>query len=280
LTPGLPAHCLTGSVLISLVVMTTQREMAAQTRFRRGGFIFGIVCVGILLVSALPCPTLQAKDQKAGKPAVRWKEGDPDCTLTKGDDGIYRYSMGYETLLVTLAVDNQELEKTKRNLRHVFPVLLTLRNRGTVPIQFGPEGVTLELVEHYHLRMPSLDPDDFSSWIQEDADELVHQSERELKKHPERKEVVEARLKEHEKVVSEWQEYMTTKALRDVTLDAGQTEVTGAVIFRTRTKWKGDWKREENFVLRIPLDNVVLEFPFTLPPRGEGPELRHRPDQE
>jgi len=241
---------------------------------RRQALAFLLFCAYLLV----PCLGLQAKGPKT-LPAIRWKEGEPECTLTKGDDGIYRYAMGYETLLVTVAVDSQELEKTKRNLRHIFPVILTLRNRGTVPIQFGPEGVTLELVQHYHLRMATIDPDDFSTGIQDDSDELVHQSERELKKHPERKEVVESRLREHERVVTEWLEYMSTKALRDVTLDAGQPEVSGAVIFRTRSKWKGDWKKQEDFVLRVPLDNVVLEFPFTLPPPGEAPALRHRPEE-
>jgi len=129
------------------------------------------------------------------------------------------------------------------------------------------------------VRMSSLDPDDFSYRIQDDSDELVHQSERELKKHPERKEVIEAKLKEHEKLVTQWLEYLSTQALTNVTLDTGRPEITGMVFFSTKTKWKGDWKNEENFVLRIPADKVVFEFPFTLPPKGEEPELRERPTE-
>lgn len=213
-------------------------------------------------------------------PAVRWREGDPQCTLQKSSDGLYHYSLAYETERITLTVDPQELQKTRRTLNHVFRVLLSFRNTGTTPLQVGPANITLELVDHFHVRMNSLDPEGFSYRIQEDSDELVHQSERELKKHPERKEVIEARLKEHEKLVTQWLEYLSTQALTDVTLDSGRPEITGMVFFSTKTKWKGDWKTEENFVLRIPGDKVVFEFPFSLPPKGEEePELRERPTQ-
>lgn len=187
--------------------------------------------------------------------------------------------MEYETLKLTLAVDNQELEKTKRTLEHVFRLLLTVRNRGTVPVKLLPGEATLELVQHFHVRTSSLDPDDLSTRIQNDSDELVHQSERELKKHPERKEVVEKRLREHEKLVTEWLEYLSSKALQDVTLDTGQPEVTGLVLFSTKTKWKGSWKKQEDFVLRVPVEKIIFEFPFTLPPPGEEPVLRQRPEQ-
>jgi hypothetical protein len=221
---------------------------------------------------------LSAKDKPV--PAVRWQEGDPQCTLQKSKDGLYHYSLSYETEKITLTVDTQELQKTRRTLKHVFRVLLTFQNTGTTPLEIGPDSISLELVDHFHARMSSLDPEDFSYRIQDDSDELIHQSERELKKHPERKEVIEAKLKEHEKLVTEWLEYLSTQALTDVTLDTGRPEITGMVFFNTKTKWKGDWKKEENFVLRIPGDKVVFEFPFTLPPKGvEEPELRERPTE-
>jgi hypothetical protein len=178
-----------------------------------------------------------------------------------------------------MTLDSQELEKTRRTLNHVFRVLLTFRNNGTIPIQVGPGKISLELVDHFGVRMGALDPDDFSYTLQDDSDELVHQSERELKKHPERKALIEAKLREHEKLVTEWLEYVSTKALQDNQLDSGQPEITGMVFFRTQTKWKGDWKKQENFLLRIPVEKLVFEFPFTLPPRGEGPTLRQRSDQ-
>ena len=224
-------------------------------------------------------PPASAKKTGKGVPVVRWREGDPQCALLKGDDGLYHYSLEYETEKITMTVDTQELEKTRRTLNHVFRVLLTFRNTGTIPVEIGPAKITLELVDHFHILMSSLDADDFSYRIQDDSDELIHQSERELKHHPERRELIEAKLKEHEKLVTEWLEYLSTKALQGVTLDTGRPEITGMVFFNTKTKWKGDWKREENFILRIPGGKVVFEFPFTLPPAGEAPSLRARPTE-
>jgi hypothetical protein len=216
-----------------------------------------------------------AKDKPI--PAVRWREGDPQCSLVKSADGLYHYSLEYETEKITMTVDTEELQKTRRTLNHVFRVLLTFRNTGTTPIDVGPGHISLELVDHYHVRMNSLDPDNFSDHIQDDSDELIHQSERELKKHPERKELIEAKLREHEKLVTEWLEYLSTNALQDVTLDTGRPQITGMVFFNTKTRWKGEWKKEETFVLRIPGEKIVFEFPFTLPPLGEEPSLRERP---
>jgi hypothetical protein len=232
----------------------------------------------LFCLAATPGTMVAAKEKPIS--AVRWREGDPQCTLQKSSDGLYHYSLSYETEKITLTVDTQELQKTRRTLNHVFRLLLTFRNSGTIPLDIGPDHISLELVDHFHVRMNSLDPGDFSYRIQDDSDELVHQSERELKKHPERKEVIEAKLKEHEKLVTQWLEYLSTQALTDVTLDTGRPEITGMVFFNTKTKWKGDWKKEENFILRIPGDKIVFEFPFTLPPKGEEePELRERPTE-
>jgi len=235
--------------------------------------------VSIVLIASLLIVSggqAKGKEKKSKYPTVTWREGDRECTLSKEGDGLYRYGLGFETLQVTMAIDSQETEKTKRNLEHVFIVLLTFRNRGTVPIKINMEGISLELVDHYHVRMSSLDPDRLSDRIQADTEELEHQTERELKDHPERKVTIETRLQEHTKLVSEWQEYLSAKTLRDTTLDTGQPEVSGLVLFNTRSKWKGDWKSEENFILRIPLESVTVEFPFRLPPTDEGPELRKR----
>jgi hypothetical protein len=218
------------------------------------------------------------KKQAGGPPVIRWQQGDPECTLSTGADGIYRYSLSYETLVATLAVDSQEVEKNRRTLEHVFRILLTVRNRGTNPVYVQPQAMTLELVDHFHLRMRAEDPDELAAQIQNDSEELVHQSEKELKKHPDRKPVVEARLREHQKVVAEWQEYLTARTLRNVALDHAQPEATGLVFFPTRSKWKGDWKPQEHFIARLPIANIILEFPFPLPPPGD-PQLRERPGE-
>ena len=246
------------------------RSPLNMTNLRAGAILLVVFSAWVYLGQAA-----QAKDKRP--PAVRWREGDPQCSLVKSGDGLYHYSLQYETEKITLTVDSQELQKTRRTLKHVFRVLLTFQNTGTKPLDISPDHISLELVDHYHVRLSSLDPDGFSYRIQDDSDELIHQSERELKQHPERRELIESKLREHEKLVTEWLEYLSTKALQDITLDTGQPEITGMVFFNTKTKWKGDWKKEENFVLRIPGDKVVFEFPFTLPPVGEEPTLQQRP---
>ncbi len=238
----------------------------------------------MVAVLSLPAPiragSPRAKARPSGPPVIRWTEGSPDSTLTKGTDGIYRYELSYEILTAAVSIDNQEIEKTQRTLEHVFRVLLSVRNRGTLPVDVEPQKMTLELADHFHITMKSEDPDELSARIQDDSDELVHQSERELKQYPERKAVVEARLREHEKIVAEWQEYLSAKTLRGMTLQPAQAEVSGLVFFPTRSKWRGEWKKEEHLILRLPIANVVLEFPFTLPPPGEVPQLRQRGDQQ
>jgi hypothetical protein len=259
-------------------VQEREKRVPKRTRFahaRTCGSTRLLLCFALVLLLA-GLPASAKKKQSPKYPTVTWREGDRECTLSRGDDGIYRYGLGFETLHVTMAVDSQELEKTKRNLEHVFIVLLTFRNRGTTPIKINMEGISLELVDHYRVHMGSVDPESLSARIQGDTEELEHQSERELKKYPDRRAAIDARLQEHTKLVSEWQEYLSAKTLRDTTLDTGQPETSGLVLFNTRTKWKGAWKPEENFVLRIPLENVAIEFPFRLPPSDQGPELRKR----
>jgi hypothetical protein len=53
--------------------------------------------------------------------------------------------------------------------------------------------------------------------------------------------------------------------------------VDGWVFFSAQDKWIGDWKNPEEFVLRIPLEDRVLEFPFKLPPNQGDLILRKRP---
>src|SRR5208283_2765418 len=54
--------------------------------------------------------------------------------------------------------------------------------------------------------------------------------------------------------------------LRAAHLDRGNPEAVGWVFFNTDNKWLGGWKAQEEFVLRVPLEGKVFEFPFRLPP--------------
>lgn len=216
---------------------------------------------------------LAAKDKKSDR-VIRWNEANPDCTLSAGD-GMHRYTIGYETLKVTLAVNDNELKRTDRTAEHLFSVLVTVNNRGTQAVKIVPPDMKLELVRHHRTTLHALYPGAISQKLQDDTDELVYQSEKNLKKHPEEKENVEYRLKAHEELVARWQTFISTQALRETDLNSGRPEVSGWVFFKTNNKWLGDWKDEEDFVLRIPIGKRVFEFPFKLP-MDTMPALRER----
>jgi len=49
------------------------------------------------------------------------------------------------------------------------------------------------------------------------------------------------------------------------------------VLFGTKNKWLGDWKKPEGFLLRFPIAEKIVEFPFELPARQGDLILRRRP---
>jgi hypothetical protein len=114
--------------------------------------------------------------------------------------------------------------------------------------------------------------------LQNGAEALSDEMEHEIRKHPEKKEAQEALLQSHEKDVTELQEFLSAHSLRPAKLDPGNPEVGGWVFFSTRSKWIGDWKKREDFVLRIPFEDRVFEFPFSLPPSQGDLILRRRPE--
>jgi hypothetical protein len=59
-------------------------------------------------------------------------------------------------------------------------------------------------------------------------------------------------------------------------LDRAHPEVSGWVFFNTDSKWLGKLKSQEAFVLRLPLDGKVFDFPFKLPPKEGELLLRKR----
>jgi len=83
-------------------------------------------------------------------------------------------------------------------------------------------------------------------------------------------------LQDYQKSVSELIEFMTKNSLSTAHLDPGKQEVSGWVFFNTANKWIGGWKTQEEFVLRLPMDGKVFEFPFKLPPKKGELLLRKR----
>jgi hypothetical protein len=216
------------------------------------------------------------RSDKPRIPAVRWDEETPGCTFSRSDDGRYRYGLWSGDVGMSLAVDSQELEKVHRRREPFFAALLTLRYRGQGTLDVGTGSISLEFVRHFHLVQPALDPDAFAAKVQNDADALDHETAREVEKHPERNAAKQAYVRAFQKDSAELLEFVGRNSLRPTRLGLGNHEASGWVLFRVDSKWISGWKKQEEFILRVPLDGKVFEFPFKLPPKPGEVMLRRR----
>jgi len=233
-------------------------------------------CAGALLALLAFIGSAEAGD--AGKPATRrWVEGQPGCTFSADDDGKYRYGLWTDDFGVVVAVDADELQKASRRTEPIFTLLLTAHYRGKESLAISPDGISLEFAKHDHDVQPAVDPEELARRFQADADSFAAEIDREIRKHPEKKAEKESELQAHQANVSDMLEFLRTRSLRAVELDPGHPEASGWVFFSAKSKWIGDWKKQEQFVLRIPLQNRVIEFPFALPPSQGDLLLRRRP---
>jgi hypothetical protein len=122
----------------------------------------------------------------------------------------------------------------------------------------------------------ALDPDDFVDKVQNDADQRDHETAREVERHPEKKEEKDAYVRALLKDSAELQEFVGKNSLRPTLLGPGNPEKSGWVLFSTQSKWISGWKKQEEFILRVPLGGKVFEFPFKLPPKPGEVMLRKR----
>lgn len=235
---------------------------------------------GLLLAMAIPSLLLyssfSSNKDKNKIPAVRWHEGNPGCTFSRGDDGKYRYGLWSDDVGLVLAVDSQELEKVHRRHQPFFAVHLTVRYRGQGALDVPVDNISLQFMKHFQVMQIALDPDDFSAKIQNDADILNDQVAREVEKHPEQKDEKEAYVRAFLKDSAELQEFVGKNSLRPTRLSPGNTETSGWVLFSAKSKWISGWKKQEEFILRVPLAGKVFEFPFLLPPKPGETILRKR----
>jgi hypothetical protein len=175
-----------------------------------------------------------------------------------------------------LAIDSQELEKVHRRHEPFFSVLLDVRYRGRAGLDLTTESISLEFVKHFRVVQTSLDPDVFTQKVQDDADAVDHEAVREVQKHPEKKLEKETYVRAFQKDSAELLEFVSKNSFRPGRLGTGNPEVSGWVFFGVDSKWVGGWKKQEDFILRVPLDGKVFEFPFTLPPKPGEVMLRKR----
>jgi hypothetical protein len=215
--------------------------------------------------------------KEKSKPAtVRWNEDQPGCTFSRTEDGKYSYGLWSGDVGITMSVDAQELQKVHRRNEPFLGVLLDVRYRGKEPLDLHSGEISLEFVSHYKVIQHALSADTFSQKIQKDADELDRRTAREVAKHPEQKEAKEAYVRAFQKETAELLEFVSKNNMRWTLLDPETPEMSGWVLFATDSKWLGSWKPEEDFVLRIPVEEKIFEFPFKLPPKQGELILRKR----
>ena len=209
-------------------------------------------------------------------PTLRWSEGLPGCTFSADDDGRYRYGLWTDDFGIVLAVDSQELQKAGRRTEPIFTLLLTLRYRGKDSLSFEPGATTLEFVKHSRDLHPALDPAGLAASFRADSERFAKTTEHQIQKHPGKKEELESTLQTHQQNIAEMLTFLDARSLRTLRLDPADSEASGWVYFGASSKWIGDWKKQEEFVLRIPLAGQMIEFPFALPPSQDDLLLRRR----
>jgi len=217
-----------------------------------------------------------ASGKRKDSPALRWAEDRPGCTFSRDKDGKYRYALWTTDYGVTLAVDSQELALVHKRAERFFSVQLSVHYRGKASLLVLPNKATLEFVKHGRVLQPSLDPGSFVKRIQDDLEQLQYDTAREVKKHPERKEERERYVQAYQNDALQLTDFVNQRSLTSVSLDSTNTDASGWILFSAQSKWIGDWKRPEEFVLRIPVGQQLLEFPFMLPPKEGDLILRQR----
>ena len=217
---------------------------------------------------------------RASTRAVRWTEGAANCTFREGDDGRAYYGIISGDFEITLAVDRQELEKIPHRALPMFGVFLTFQYKGNQKFDVQQNRFALEFVKHFQVVQSSLDPDGLQKRLQENIDNLTDEVERhQLRKHPDQKERKETELQARLRDYTEMMDFISTRALRPATLDLSNSSASGWVFFGIKSKWIGPWRRPEEFVLRLPVENLIVEFPFALPPERGKLQLRRRPEE-
>jgi hypothetical protein len=212
-------------------------------------------------------------------PVTRWAEGAANCTFRQSEDGHSYYGLSSADFDITLAVDRKELEKIPHRATPMIGLFLTFRYKGSQTFEVQQNRFSLEFVKHLQIVKSSLDPDELRKHLRTEIDNMTDEVEHhQIPKHPEQREQKESELQARLKDYTEMMDFISTRALRPALLDASNSSASGWVFFGIRDTRIGPWRKPEQFVLRLPVEDSILEFPFELPPKMGHVELRHRPD--
>jgi hypothetical protein len=236
-----------------------------------------IVRSTLLLAIALLFSCALLGDDRPAVTVVRWAANAPSCSVRQGEDGRTYYKLSSPTFEVTLAVDPKELEKMPHRATPMLSAFLTFSYTGNDQFEIHQRRFALEFSKHRQVIKTSLDPNDIVQHLQEDVDSLTDQVERhEVRKHPEQKQQKEAELQARLKNYTEMMDFISTQSLRSAVLSPAKPSISGWVFFSVKDRWIGPWRKPEQFILRLPVGTYTVEFPFWLPPKGVGVELRRR----
>jgi hypothetical protein len=244
----------------------------------RHALIFRAAISFFVVIPLIAGANAPGRDKTLSATALRWEEGRPGCTFSRDDDGKYRYGVWTDDFGIVLAVDSQELEKVRGRTQPILALQLTLRYRGKDSLEVGPDKITLEFVKHYHDVHHALDPGNLANKEQSYAETLAEEIQREISKNPEKKTEKAVKLQARQNDAAEMIEFLNTRTLRAETLDADHSAATGWVLFSVESKWIAELQKQEEFLLRVPVGNRLVEFPFSLPPSEGDLILRRRPE--
>lgn len=228
-------------------------------------------------VTVLALATLASAATDSTAPVLRWTENAANCKLRTGPDGHTYYTLSGPNFEITLAVDEQELAKVPHRSIPMLSVLLTFHFTGTGHFDVEQNRFTLEYLKASHVIQSSLDPDGMVANIQSNMDELTDEMNHRARKHPEQQKKNEPELQARLKDYTEMMDFVSTRGLRPVTLSPSNPTASGWVFFSTKNRWIGNLRPPQEFILRLPVNQSWVEFPFQLPPKAGKIELRRRP---
>ncbi|HTR26628.1 MAG TPA: hypothetical protein VMI10_21845 [Terriglobales bacterium] len=228
----------------------------------------------IAALCATLLPSLALARKKPAVPTVRWTDGAPGCTFERDTQDRLHWTLTEKDFDLNLIVDPQELAKSLHHgFYRTFALYLAFNYKGAGNFDF-PADLRLDYVRHHDVIETTMDPALLQNKLQNDLDTKVFDTEREIKKHPERKDEKVARLRIDEKEGAEFIEFLSTQYLSSATLNSGNPEAHGWVLFPTRNKFIGPWKEHEDFILSVYSKGRVWQFPISLPPAAGNPVLR------
>ena len=212
-----------------------------------------------------------------GEKTVRWTPEQAASEFAQLADGTYRYGLATDDLVLTLAVDAQELQKSQTRVEPFISFFLSVRYSGDSGVELDVQRATLEFKKHYRERHKPIDAQELSHRLQKDLEALRETSAREIQRDRDQQNEKQIALRDQENAISAMINFLQTRALQATTLSRNSPHASGWLFFDTQSRWIHQLNLQEEFVLRVPLGSTTLEFPFVLPPSSADINLRTRP---